>query len=338
VRHVLGIDGGNSKTLAVVGDDTGRVLGVGRAGSGSHQAIGLAGALENIRMAAETALQTGEVRVSQVDMVYYALAGADLPEDFELLRPALRELQLAQAIKLNNDSIGALRSGTDNPNAIVVVLGAGTVAAGHNAAGKEIRLPALGWISGDWGGGGELASEAIRTAVRAHDGRGSRTALETIVLEAYAVADADALVHRLYLSGARGQEQDDRNRFYGLAPRVFEAADAGDAVAIELVDRQAGEVVVTAVALLRRLDLLDTPADVVLAGSLFKTKGTLLIDTIRSGLARSAPAAHVVLPNLEPAVGAYFCGLDELGIGVDAATRVRAADSYRRASSALVTG
>jgi N-acetylglucosamine kinase-like BadF-type ATPase len=319
---ILGVDGGNSKTLAAVGDESGRILGVGRSGSGSHQALGLEAAMLQIRGAADQALAMARVEASDVDAAYYCLAGADLLEDFDLLWPAVRNLGLGREVGLNNDSMASLRSGTDNPNAVVVALGSGTVAAGHNAAGREIRLPALGWISGDWGGGGDLARDAIWYSVRAHDGRGEPTALQDMILCELEVPDVDTLINRLY------HREIDRLRILHLAPHVFEVAEAGDKVARYLVEEQAKEVVITAVALLRRLGILETPSDVVLGGSIFKARSPLFMNAISERLGDLAPLATIVRPNVEPAVGSYFCGMDLLHIAVQESIRNRARESY----------
>lgn len=323
MRCVLGVDGGASKTLAVLADETGEVHGVGRAGNGNHQGpAGLAGALTEIRTAIAQALDmAGE---AEVDGAYFCLAGADLPEDFTLLRPALAELRAAPQIDLHNDSIAALRSGTDNPNAVTVIVGSGTNAAGRNARGEEIRLAALGWYSGDQGGGGDLARQAVWSVARAQDGRGERTALESLVLGALGVPDADAMIRRFYLEGISHGE------VLALAPLVFKAANSGDPIARNLVIGQGREVAVTATALLWRLDLLDTVADVVLGGSIFKGEGDLLMDTIRQELGKSAPRARIVRPEVEPVIGALFCGMDMLNIPVNDAVRARVKQSFDR--------
>jgi hypothetical protein len=87
--------------------------------------------------------------------------------------------------------------------------------------------------------------------------------------------------------------------------------------------------VVTAVALLRRLAILDVEADVVLAGSVFRGEGEILLDTIQSGLRRSAPLASIVLPEAPPVLGALFCAMDLEGVPVDEDVRRRAVQSYR---------
>ena len=340
MSYVLGVDGGNSKTLAVVADGAGRVLGVGRSGGSNHQAPGgLPRAMEQVRRAAWRALGTAGVSTEEVAGTYYCLAGADLPEDFDLLQTALRDLSLGAQMGLNNDSVAILRSGTEGPNAVAVGWGSGITAVGRNAEGQEIRLPALGWISGDWGGGADLAHEAIWLVARAHDGRGEPTMLEDVVLQALKVPTVDEMIRKLYFDlestlepyreEASPEDVEEEEPYtVHLTPLVFQAANAGDRVARELVARSGAEVAITAAALLRRLGLIDLPADVVLGGSVFKAEGSLLLDTVRDRLAEAAPRARIVIPDVEPVVGVAFCAMDMLEIPVDRAVRERARRTY----------
>ena len=123
----------------------------------------------------------------------------------------------------------------------------------------------LGWYSGDWGGGDDLGREAIRLAVRAYDGRGRPTLLQGAILRALDLSAIDDLVQAIYEK--RVTLDDIRN----LVPLIFQAANAGDAVARALVERCVEEVVLTAAAMLRRLDIMGTSADIVLAGGVFRT-------------------------------------------------------------------
>lgn len=324
MNHILGVDGGGSKTLAVVADRTGEVLGIGRTGSANHQVLGLERAMEQVSLAATEAFTMAGIQPEGVEAAAYCIAGADLPEDFELLQPALSALQLARYCRLENDIVASLRSGSNRRDVVVVGWGSGVNAYGRNAAGRELRLPALGWISGDWGGGGDLGREAIFLVVRGDDGRGRPTALREPILAAFGVPDVDALVRKLYF------RQGARIPTHTLAPIVFAAANAGDAVARELVERASIEITDTALAMLHRLDLLDVPADVVLAGSIFKADCPPLIDTVRNRLRQAAPYARVIRPEIEPVLGALFCGFDLAGLDVDGEVRTRARLSYER--------
>jgi N-acetylglucosamine kinase-like BadF-type ATPase len=324
MTYILGVDGGGSKTLAVLADETGEVLGIGRSGSANHQVLGLDRAMEQVRLAVTRAHAMAGIRPDEVDVAAYCIAGADLPEDFDLLRPALADLRLAHCYRLENDIVASLRSGSDSHDVVVVGWGSGVNAFGRNAAGGEIRLPALGWISGDWGGGGDLGREAIFLVVRGDDGRGRRTTLREPVLAAFGVQNVDELVRKLYF------REGERVPTHTLAPIVFAVANAGDPVAQDLVERAGIEIADTALALMRRLDILDVPADVVLAGSIFKAKARLLIDTVRSQLHAAAPHGRIVRPEVEPVLGALFCGFDMVGREVHGDIRARARVCYER--------
>jgi N-acetylglucosamine kinase-like BadF-type ATPase len=277
--------------------------------------------MQQIRRTATEALAMACLQ-GGVDAAYFCLAGADLPEDFALLRPALEELGLGRRVELNNDMMAALRSGTDSRNAVVVGWGSGTNALGRNAAGQELRLPALGWMSGDWGGGDDLARKVVWLVARAHDGRGQPTALRDPVLAALDVPDEDEMIRLIYL------RRRNIRHLRRLPPILFQVADAGDEVAREVVQAAAREVVTTAMAFLRRLDLLGMETDVVLAGSVFRARNTLLMNEVEAGLQREAPLARIVMPDVEPIVGAFLCAVDMLGKPVDAGMRQRARQSY----------
>jgi N-acetylglucosamine kinase-like BadF-type ATPase len=315
MRYILGIDAGNSKTIAMVADETGVVLGAGRSGSGSHQAVGLDDAMDAIRGAADDALTQAGLTRFDITGAYYALAGADLDIDFDILRPAITADPLAPQWELDNDVMAALRSGTDCDNAVAVVLGSGFNATGRNARGEAIRLAGLGWLSGDWGGGGEMAREAIRLSVRQWDGRGTPTMLHDVVLRVLDVPDIEQLILALHT------RQIDEPQYLAIVPAIFEAAEAGDVAAVDLVRRSGVEAATTILALLRRLDLLKMEADVVLAGSVLRSQNALLIGTIEAALMGEAPAVHIIIPDVEPAVGAVLGAMDVAGLAVDGTVR-----------------
>lgn len=290
-------------------DETGRLLGFGAAGAGNHQMGGLDSALHEISTAARGALSTAGVAPEQVELGCFCLAGADLPQDFRLLQNALEGQGLARQVVIKNDCMAALRCGLSRPWGVAVICGTGFNAAGRAQDGREIVLPGLGLISGDWGGGGDLVEEMIRAVMRDWDGRGRPTALTRAVLDALGKNSAEELMLALY------NRRLSRRRLLPLAPLLFEVAETGDAVAREIVVRMGAEVGVTANTLLRRLDLLQSDAEVVLSGSVFKGTGTLLLDTVRQVVRGAAPRARLVRPALEPVAGAALLALDLAGIG-----------------------
>jgi N-acetylglucosamine kinase-like BadF-type ATPase len=201
---------------------------------------------------------------------------------------------------------------------VAVISGAGFNAGGIGRDGQEIQLPGLGELSGDWGGGVDIAQEVIRLICRAWDGRGQPTALTEMVLTALGLPSVEELIAQLYQSQFDYYPgQFDQRRLLALVPLVFEAAYGGDQVAQDLVVRVGAEVGTTANAIIRRLRLETTDVEVVLGGSVFKGKGPLLVDTVTQVVHRIAPQATIVLPEFEPVVGAVFLALESLGWGIN---------------------
>ncbi|HYF72511.1 MAG TPA: ATPase, partial [Nocardioides sp.] len=112
-------------------------------------------------------------------------------------------------------------------------------------------------------------------------------------------------------------------RRYAATPVLFEAARAGDAVAVSVVLRQAEEIVALAVSVLRRLDLLEERVDVVLGGGILTGGHALLLDAVRDGLGAAAPQAVPVVVTAPPVLGAALLGLDRVGAPPAAHQRLR---------------
>jgi N-acetylglucosamine kinase-like BadF-type ATPase len=312
---VLGLDGGASKTLCLVANTDGSVLGFSRAGGSNHQVCGLSAAMEQITRCAREALAEAGASAPPVELGMFCLAGADLPEDYAMLTRAIECLALVRKPIVKNDTMAALRSGLSRSWGVVVVCGTGTNAAGRDPDGREIVLPGLGHISGDWGGGQEISQEMIRLIMRAWDGRGQPTMLLKMVLEELNLSSAGDLLHMLYHDELEG------DRLLALVPLLFEAARAGDQVACELVRRVGAEVGITATTLIRRLEMQDKDVEVVLGGGIFKSRAPLLIDTIKVMVYQAAPRASIVLPRFEPVVGALLLSLEAAGIEVEGVVR-----------------
>ena len=306
---ILAVDGGNSKAdVALVATD-GTLLAAIHGPSISHQAVGLdAGMATLAKLARHAADQAGlpaDVLPIAVDG-RYCLAGADYPEDVQLLSRAIGSLGLTTALDVRNDTLGALRAGTHRPWGVVLICGRGVNAAGVAPGGRTIRFDGVGTYSGDWGGGGGIGLEAIAAAVRSRDGRGRWSRLETTVPAFFGVASPPELTKGLYL------EQLSSHRITELAPLVFQAAADGDEVARSIVDRLADELIAMASALVRRLGLELLEPEVVLAGGVFKNRDQLFHDRLEQGIHAVAPRAEIRRLDAPPVLGAALLRLDEL--------------------------
>ncbi|MGC0331950.1 N-acetylglucosamine kinase-like BadF-type ATPase [Streptomyces sp. SAI-170] len=313
---VLAVDAGNSKTDVAVVTSDGEVLATARGGGFRPPAVGVAEAVDSV---AETVGRAfAQAGVAGVDHVSACLANADFPVEEEQLAVALHARGWGTSVDVRNDTFAILRAGVAEPRGVAVVCGAGINCVGMRPDGRTARFPAVGRISGDWGGGWGMAEEALFHAARAEDGRGGPTALARTLPAHFGLASMYALIEALYL------EHIPQARRHELTPVLFATAADGDPVARSLVDRLADEVVAMATVALTRLDLLAEETPVVLGGSILAARHALLDDGIHTRLAARAPKAVPHVVTARPVMGAALLGLDHVGAGTTAQERARA--------------
>ncbi|WP_210576606.1 N-acetylglucosamine kinase [Streptomyces sp. GESEQ-4] len=312
---VLAVDAGNSKTdVAVVAAD-GQVLATARGGGFRPPAVGVETALDVVAEAVRRAF--ADAGVTSADHVSACLANADFPVEEEQLAAALHTRAWGTTVEVRNDTFAILRAGVTEPRGVAVVCGAGINCVGMHPDGNTARFPAIGRISGDWGGGWGLAEEALWFAARAEDGRGEPTALAHALPAHFGLDSMYALIEALHL------EHIEPLRRHELTPVLFATAADGDPVARAIVDRLADEVVTMATVALTHLGLLEEETPVVLGGGVLAAGHAQLDDRIRDLLAERAPKAVARVVRARPVLGAVLLGLDRVRAGAEAQERVR---------------
>jgi N-acetylglucosamine kinase-like BadF-type ATPase len=308
---VIAVDGGASKThLALVGAD-GELLTLVRGPQSSPQIVGLAQALEVLDGLHAEAGADGPARVTQLNM-----SGVDFPSEEHELREAIEERGWANRTSVDNDTFAVLRAGTERGWGVAVVCGSGINCVGVSSDGRHARFPALGQITGDWGGGSDVGHAALYSAVRSQDGRGPQTTLERAVPAHFGLETPIEVAEAIHRGRIRSR------RLLELPPVVFAEAEH-DRVAREILDRVASEIVAMARVALERLDLVEEPTEVLLGGGLLQSGDGRLRGAVQTELRRAAPNASVTAAGSPPIVGAALLGLDAIGAPVEAQRRVR---------------
>lgn len=309
---VLAVDGGNSKTDVALAAADGTILAQAQAGPFTPQASGVGAAVDVVAKAVgeiRTALGLSEDAAVARHLSAF-LAGADLPQEEEALAAAFALRGWTDSIEVGNDTFAVLRAGASRPWGVAVVCGAGINCVGIGPDGRRARYPALGELTGDWGGGGGLGRVAMYAAVRGEDGRGPGTALTEAVARHFGTETALDAALGFHL-GTFAEE-----RMHELSPLLLQVAAAGDAEALRYVRRQAEEVVVWAGAALDRLGLRDRDTEVVLGGGVLRAAEPVLMEPIAALAAELIPAARLVVPRRRPIHGAVLLGLDRLGVAL----------------------
>jgi len=307
-RHaLLAVDGGGSKVDAAILASDGSVIAAVRHrnadlnGSNEAYLAGVTGCISALREASGTPPEAPLARLGM-----FCLAGADFPADDRRILRWLRTRSWTGRDTVRNDTFAVLRAGTERRWGVAVVCGHGTNCSAVAPDGRTFRFPAVGDVSGDWGGGRDIGNAALWYAVRAKDGRGDPTALATLVPEHFGLRTPRQVVEAMYFDRLA------EARLVELPPLVFRAAGRGDAVARSIVDRQADEVVAMASAAIRKLRMATLDVDVVLGGGIFRSEDAVFLGRIQEGLRRTAPRIRLRRLTAPPVVGAALLGLDLL--------------------------
>lgn len=311
-KTFLGVDAGATKTHALILDESGNTLGFGHGACGNHEVNGYAGARQSVLDATSEALAQSGLAWKDITQSAFCMAGVDIPADereipVQVLRPVLGDAPFV----LKNDAFGCLRGGTLEPFGVMINCGTGQVAVGRSRAGNEIRVGGYGWEYGDFGGGNVMTHGAVAAIIRGEDGRGPTTLLKDLVLD-----------HTGCASVAEFHEKTYRNSqllwTYHIPRLVFRASVLGDEAARTIVLGVAREMELTALALIRRLDLVHDEFDVITAGSVFKGEDPVFIESIRAGVHAVSPGARFRMPAYQPVVGCALIAFETVGGNVDA--------------------
>jgi N-acetylglucosamine kinase-like BadF-type ATPase len=288
--HILAVDGGNTSTVAVVVDRSGRLCGAARGGcSDLYGAATPEDALAEIHGVASAALAIAGVTADDLALAAYSLAGADWPEDFRLL-----ERRLAAAIPTHgsplvvNDAIGALWAGTGD--------GLGAAAACGTYAAIAAAGPAGIWHSSFWvepAGAVPLAESALRAVCRAQLGTSPPTRLVDRMLASGGFDTVESLLHHFTC-----RDRPPRADIARFAPTVFDTAEQGDLIAQGLIDDQAAAIARSVRAGVARA-ALTRPYPLILAGGLFRHGSSRLSDAVAAAI----PDGRVRVTQIEPAAG-----------------------------------
>lgn len=297
---VLGFDAGGTHTKCAVMALDGTVLGRGAAGPGNFQLVRESGMRDVLQAASQAALAATGVEVN-VRGAFVGVAGATRVDERTRIMAVCEGLGLSPVWRVMGDMVPALAAGTMGHEGIVIIGGTGSICWGCDASGSSARAGGWGYLLGDEGSGFHLAQRGLMAAFQAYDGRGPKTSLVNRFLHALDCAELPDLVGKVY-----GKEVP-RPWMASLAPLVVEAAVDGDLVANELLESAARDHVAAILAVYRKLHFEDG-LTVVATGGLFQNT-EILLQRVRVALSQVLPEATLVIPEVDPVVGACYLAL-----------------------------
>ncbi len=315
MTYLLGVDGGSTKTLALLAQPDGTIVGTGRGGCSNLYLLDPNhNGLPEVENAVEAALQLARVQVAEIAASAFNMAGADWPEDIEHIATAMQRCGFGQRVTVVNDALGPLRAGFADGVGVTVVCGTGVAVGARGPDGRT-------WHSGFWQltqGAAELGQKAVRAVYLAELGIQAPTTLTARVLDFFGQTSVEALLHRSTM-----RQRTPLNDVRQLARILLDEAGQGDAVARRIVQEHGAALGDYALAAARRVGIEQTPFTLVLAGGVFRHPVRLLIEALVERVRSVAPDVQVVQSQLEPVVGALLLAFDAAGLAVDDAVYKR---------------
>jgi N-acetylglucosamine kinase-like BadF-type ATPase len=303
-EYFLGVDGGQSSTIAVIGDSQGRILGWATAGPCNHVAAAEARAKFLGTMRECVANAGAQAGIDPRDLRFRAacLGMSGGPEDKAAL---LREAVAAEHLIVTHDARIALAGAMSGGPGTIVIAGTGSIAYGENERRESARAGGWGYIFGDEGSGFDIVRQALRAILRQHEGWGPRTALTPALLETTETTDANAALHRFYTP------EWPRSRVAALARVVGDIAEEGDPVAVEILHGAAHSLAMLAASVRRQLWSDNSVSKVAWVGGVFNS--AIVLERFRT-LTELEGTVSAAAPCHAPATGALLLAWRAAGV------------------------
>lgn len=299
--HVLGIDAGGSKTVALLADARGEVVAQSRGGGANLQAHGELDVEKTLHGVIDEVLGAYPVAPAAACL---GMAGVDRERDGQTIRLVMRRLGFKERALIVNDALIALVAGGGMGPGLVLVSGTGSIAYGVNRDGAAARAGGWGSALGDEGSAFWIGRNALAAVTRDVDGRGPATRLTALVLQHLSLERPQQLIAAIY-EGAHTPRT-----IAGLGATVERARSEGDAVATEILREAASELALAASSVVSRLSMRGARFPTFLSGGMLRTAPWLAAEVTRC-LAEVAPRSRVSLLEVEPAIGAVRLALAE---------------------------
>jgi N-acetylglucosamine kinase-like BadF-type ATPase len=290
--YILGVDGGGTKTLALLGEPDGRVLARGLGGPSNFNAVGFDAACLALESAISKARKDYPGEISALAL---GLAGAGRKEDIERFQNWAIDKFPGTVVRVVNDAEILLMAGASSGPAVALICGTGSIVYGRTTKGDLLRAGGWGYLFGDEGSGYAIGIAALRAVMQAYDGRGPATLLSDLLLSRYSLTTPPELVRKIY--GADSP----RSVVTTLPDLVEQAAEEGDSVAISILEASAQELTGAIAAIYPKLGASAIPL-VVTGGTMLR--GTALQEAFHHACVTQGLVFPIIRYIEEPAEGA----------------------------------
>jgi N-acetylmuramic acid 6-phosphate etherase len=305
---VLGIDGGASKTVALLADADGNILGRAQVGGSNKQVSGVEATLQMLRQAIDAVFAVAHIPLQPVAAACLGMSGIDRPADHRLIGDWADQHRLTRSLTVVNDAQLVVAAGTPNGYGVGLICGTGSIAIGRGIDGRMARSGGWGYLLGDEGSGYDIAIQALRAACQAADGRGASDGLLQALLQMWNLNSAFDLIPHVY------NQSDPRAILADIPPLVSRLSLAGDPTCLAILHSAGTDLASAVIAAANQIGLRSA-IPLALAGSVILNT-PMLHQAVCAALAQHGRPAEPVTFVDEPALGAIRLARELLAIQV----------------------
>lgn len=309
MEYVVAIDGGGTKTVAVLVDISGTIIASATTGATNPNVVEPNELKNRFNQLLEQLNDQAPEAMMKVESLYAGMSGVGH------YQTRLKMEQLLQVIVPTNmkvqvepDSMNALYSGTYGQPGIVQIAGTGSICYGINAEGEEHRVGGWGYLFGDEGSGYDIGRRGIMAVLKSEDGRAEPTILTDLLLSYFQVTNGRNLIEKIY------HAKQPKEKVSPLSKIIFQAYKRNDLVAEQIIHDVVEEICHALVTVYRQL-FNEEQVQAVLCGGVF-TDREVLPSLIQKQLEDRYPIT-TSLPKMPPIGGSVIKALSQQQLNLD---------------------
>lgn len=303
-KMVIGLDGGGTKTLGVLIDESGTILARAVGESSNIQAIGAEKLGQVLEILINELLSSANIKKEEIDHLFAGLAGAGRPADREAIGKEIEKFRLGERYTVDTDAVAALAGAFSGGPGIIVISGTGAICFGKDEEGTMYRCGGWGYLLGDEGSGYYIGQQALIASLKDFDGRSEKTRLRQKIETQYNLTSIDMIISQIY-SG-----KIDRTEIASLAPMVFSTSEEGDLCSRRIIENAGREIGKIVEATARRMGMQGKNVEVALIGSVFNQR-VILLPYMLEEAEKISKNIRFIDPKFEPAIGSAILALQK---------------------------
>jgi len=301
---VIGVDGGGTKTVAVLSNLEGKILKLVKTGSSHPRNLGFKKAVENLAQTIEKILPKNKRILS----TFLGLPATE--EEFKFKKEKIKREFLKYKkvspifrgkLTIGSDQLAGFRSGTDEKEGVVLIAGSGCVVHSWRG-GKEAKVCGWGYLS-EMGSAFFVGQKALQNLFKDLDGRGPKTLITKFVFQRLKVKTKENLIEKIY-------SENPAKIIPSFAILVDDASKKGDAIAKRILVEAGEELALSANTVIRKLNFQKIKFPLVLIGSMFNSE--IILNTVKKEVKKIAPRVEFIRPKVDPAMGAAKLAIEKL--------------------------